>query len=84
MAPLLLQPARNVVPNLVYAETGANVVLNMVAGRVIYRNGRFTLIDETTTKREIESATARFVERVLNDPAVSELPIVRLTAAGLH
>jgi N-acyl-D-aspartate/D-glutamate deacylase len=41
LAPVLLRPARNLVANLVYAETGRNIVLSMVAGKVIYRDGRF-------------------------------------------
>jgi 5-methylthioadenosine/S-adenosylhomocysteine deaminase len=84
MAPVLLKPARNIVPNLVYAETGSNVVLNMVAGRVIYRNGAYTMIDEAATKRAVAEATQRFTDKVTADPAVNDLPIVQLTRAGLH
>ena len=46
MAPVVLHPARNIAANLVYAETGSNVRMTMVAGRVIYRDGVFTRIDE--------------------------------------
>ena len=48
MAPVVLHPARNIAANLVYAETGRNVRMTMVAGRVIYRDGVFTRIDERT------------------------------------
>ena len=84
MAPVLLEPARNIVPNLVYAESGSNVVLNMVAGRVIYRNGAYTLIDEAETKRQVAEAAKRFTDKVAADPDVNDLPIVQLTRAGLH
>jgi 5-methylthioadenosine/S-adenosylhomocysteine deaminase len=84
MAPVLLEPARNIVPNLVYAESGSNVVLNMVAGRVIYRNGEYTLIDEAATKQAVVAAAKRFTDKVASDPTVNDLPIVQLTRAGLH
>jgi 5-methylthioadenosine/S-adenosylhomocysteine deaminase len=84
MSPLLLSPARNIVPNLVYGETGANVVLNMVAGRVIYRNGHFTRIDEAETKLAVAAATKRFTDSVSADATVNELPIVQLTRNGFH
>lgn len=82
MSPVLLEPARNIVPNLVYAESGSNVVLNMVAGRVIYRDGTYTLIDESETKRQVAEAAKRFTDAVVADPTVNELPIVQLTRAG--
>ena len=84
MAPVLLEPARNIVPNLVYAESGSNVTLSMVAGRVIYRDRAFTLIDETETKRQVAAATQRFTDKVAADPTVNELPIVQLTRSGKH
>jgi 5-methylthioadenosine/S-adenosylhomocysteine deaminase len=84
MAPVLLEPARNIVPNLVYAESGSNVVLNMVGGRVIYRNGEYTLIDEAATKQAVVAAAKRFTDKVASDPTVNDLPIVQLTRAGLH
>jgi 5-methylthioadenosine/S-adenosylhomocysteine deaminase len=84
LAPVLLHPARNIVPNLVYGETGANVVLSMVAGRVIYRDGNFTMIDRAAINQQVAEATSRFTERVSADPAVMELPIVQLTTSGRH
>ena len=38
LAPVVLRSARNLTPNLVYAETAANVVMTMVAGQVIYQD----------------------------------------------
>jgi 5-methylthioadenosine/S-adenosylhomocysteine deaminase len=84
LAPVLLQPARNIVPNLVYGETGSNVVLSMVAGRVIYRDDDFTMIDQTVISRQIDEASRRFTDRVAADPDVLDLPIVQLTKSGKH
>jgi len=84
LAPLLLRPARNIVPNLVYAETGSNVVLSMVAGRVIYEQGEFTMIDRNAIMQDVKAATSRFTDRVAADPSVDALPIVELSRAGRH
>ncbi|MCO5222920.1 MAG: amidohydrolase family protein, partial [Thermomicrobiales bacterium] len=82
MAPVILNPARNMVANLVYAETGSNVRMTMVAGRVLYRDGVFTRIDERAVLRDAARAAARFEERLASDPVVRGLPISRLTERG--
>jgi hypothetical protein len=70
------------VPNLVYAETGANVRLTMVAGEVICRDGEFTRIDAPALLQEVVEAASRFERDVAADPAVQSLPIVELTRDG--
>ncbi|MGH2562397.1 MAG: amidohydrolase family protein [Thermomicrobiales bacterium] len=82
LAPVLLRPARNLVPNLVYAETGSNVVMTMVAGAVIYDHGRFTRIDADEVTARVVEATNRFEEAVAGDPLVGDLAIVELTNTG--
>jgi 5-methylthioadenosine/S-adenosylhomocysteine deaminase len=82
MAPVVLQPARNLVPNLVYAETGANVALSMVAGQVIYERGEFSHVDRDEVAAEVEAAVSRFEADAAADPAVQALPIVALTRDG--
>jgi 5-methylthioadenosine/S-adenosylhomocysteine deaminase len=82
MAPVVLHPARNIAANLVYAETGADVRMTMVAGRVIYRDGVFTRIDEQQILNDAVAATQRFERRLMTDPNLRELPIVQLTNDG--
>lgn len=82
MAPVVLHPARNIAANLVYAETGADVRMTMVAGRVLYRDGVFTRIDERQILIEAAAAARRFEERLMDDPVLGELPIVQLTNDG--
>ncbi len=41
LLPVLNDPLRNIVPNLVYAATGKEVDLVMVAGRVVCATGTF-------------------------------------------
>jgi hypothetical protein len=81
--PDLLRPARNLVANLVYAETGRNVVLSMVAGRVIYRDGRFANVDADQVRREVQAAADRLQQATAADERTRDLPIVDLTRRGL-
>jgi len=83
LAPVLLRPARNLVANLVYAETGRNVVLSMVAGRVIYRDGRFTSVDADQVRRDVQAAADRLQQATAADERTRDLPIVDLTRRGL-
>lgn len=82
MAPVVLHPARNIAANLVYAETGADVRMTMVAGRIIYRDGVFTRIDQSALLRDAAAAAQRFETRLLSDPSLCEIPIVQLTEHG--
>lgn len=82
LAPLLTRPARNIVPNLVYAETGSNVRLTMVAGNVIYRDGEYTNVDRHAVFAEATAAAARLQDAVAADPVTATLPIVELTREG--
>ena len=51
-APNLI-PCHDAAENLVYSATGANVVMNMARGRVIYRNGEFLTLDLERIKDEV-------------------------------
>lgn len=82
LAPVVLRPARNLAANLVYAETGAEVRLTMVAGRVIYRDGVFPRIDQEAYLRAAAEATSRFEDRLVADSNLAALPIVQLTDDG--
>jgi 5-methylthioadenosine/S-adenosylhomocysteine deaminase len=82
MAPVVLHPARNIAANLVYAESGSNVRMTMAAGRVLYRDGVFTRIDQQTILRDAAVAAQRFEDRLVADPNLDDLPIMRLTDDG--
>ena len=82
LAPVLLRPARNLVANLVYAETGRNVTLSMVAGKVIYRDGTFTNVNVNEVHSRLLEASERLQSAVAADPLTDALPIVQLTRDG--
>ena len=55
-----LTPLYNVVSHLVYAARGTDVVLSMVDGRLLMRNGTLLTIDETDLMKEM-AAIARTI-----------------------
>ncbi|WP_026896107.1 amidohydrolase family protein [Clostridiisalibacter paucivorans] len=46
MSPVFTIPMRNIVPNLVYSARGEEVVLSVVDGKIILKDGKITGIDE--------------------------------------
>lgn len=49
-----MQPAHNVVSNIVYAATGHETILTVVNGVELYRDGRFTQFDYEALKAELQ------------------------------
>lgn len=50
-----LIPCHNAISNTVYAANGADVVMTMVAGRILYENGEFKTIDIERAKRSVRA-----------------------------
>lgn len=57
-------PHTDVLNNLVYAANGADVVLTMVDGNVLYKDGEFLSIDIEKIKFEVEKRTKRIITEV--------------------
>lgn len=55
-----LIPSHDIVSNLVYSARGSDVIMNMVRGRIIYKDGEFLTIDLERAKREAERAASIF------------------------
>lgn len=53
IAPIYTNPMRNIVPNLVYAARGDEVVISMVAGKIIYENGTVLGLDESNIIKKV-------------------------------
>ena len=58
-----LQPDFDTVANIVFAAQSSDIVLNMIDGRVVYRNGEFLTLDK---ERVIYDANASF-QRILTE-----------------
>ena len=52
-----MQPIHNIAKNLVYAGTKQNVVMTMVAGKILYENGKFTTVDANEVYERAEKLT---------------------------
>lgn len=55
-----LIPCHNVISNLVYSARGSDVVMNMVRGKIIYRDGEFCTIDIERVKHDVRKAANIF------------------------
>lgn len=51
-----LTPCHDAMENLVYSARGSDVVLNMVRGKILYRNGFFSTIDMDRMKYHLKDA----------------------------
>jgi 5-methylthioadenosine/S-adenosylhomocysteine deaminase len=58
-----LTPCHEVVPALVYAARGSDVDMTIVGGRVVYEDGRCTLVDEAAVMSEARERATALVER---------------------
>ena len=69
---IYLKPVHNVLNNLVYSADGADVVLTMADGRVLYKDGEYTTLDIERITWECEKARKRIIG-VLTEQTVPEL-----------
>ena len=78
LSPVIMQPVRNVVPNLVYSAKGSEVELVMVDGRVLVEDFKVLSVDEKQVVRDAQEAVER-VCRAAQEP-FSKIPESRLHA----
>ncbi len=63
MMPVVKHPVRNYVPNLVYSARGSEVCRVMVAGRTLYRDGKFLTVDEVPLLDALAQRSGEFFSR---------------------
>lgn len=59
-----MHPVHNLLNNVVYAAAGSDIVLTMVDGKVLYKDGLYTTIDIEKTIFEAEAATAEILKQL--------------------
>jgi len=59
-----MHPVHNMANNLVYAASGSDIVLTMVDGNVVYKDGDFLTLDMERTIFEAEAATAKILSQL--------------------
>ncbi len=82
LSPVLEEPVRNLVPNLVYAASGHEVTHVMVAGRMVMRDRRILTVDEEEVRGEAQRRAQEVARRVAADPEARNLALLRPMAAG--
>jgi 5-methylthioadenosine/S-adenosylhomocysteine deaminase len=68
LSPVLTEPIRNIVPNLVYAGSGHEVKTVIVAGKVLVRDGEVLAADEAAIRAEAQEQGRALARRVAADP----------------
>lgn len=58
------QPCYDWLNNLVFSAQGSDVVLTMVDGRILYRDGEYTTLDVERVVREVESARRKILAQI--------------------
>ena len=68
LSPVLTEPVRNIVPNLLYAAHGDEVRMVMVAGKVLVRDRQVLTADEAAIRAEAQTQAEEVARRVAADP----------------
>ncbi len=76
LTPVLSEPIRNIVPNLVYAATGREVGLVMVAGRILVRDGCLLVADAGAVREDAQMMAEELAAAVGRDPIHHELALL--------
>ena len=82
LCPVLEDPVRNIVPNLVYAASGHEVRTSIVAGKVIMRDRRVLTVDEAAIRGEAQVQADAVSRRVAADPLHEGLALVAAMRQG--
>ena len=83
LSPVLLNPIRNIVPNLVYAGTGHEVKTVIVAGKVLVDDYQVLTVDEAAIRAEAQLQANLLEQRVSDDPNHKKMVLVDAMTAGL-
>lgn len=59
-----MHPVHNMLNNLVYSASGTDIVMTVVDGRILYKDGEYTNIDIEKTIYEAEKATAGILKQL--------------------
>lgn len=82
LVPALETPIRTIVPNLVYAATGREVVLSMVNGKILLRDGKALTMDEATIVAEAQAQAEIVATNVASDPVHRGMALLEAMTNG--
>lgn len=76
LLPIIDEPIRTLVPNLIYAGTGKEVQTMVVAGRVVMREREVLTLSEPEVRAEAQAHAQRIGARVAADPVHRDLALL--------
>jgi 5-methylthioadenosine/S-adenosylhomocysteine deaminase len=82
LSPVLMAPVRNIVPNLIYAATGREVVTVMVAGKILVQDGDVLTVDEDIIRANAQTHAEAVARRVAADPLHKGMALLMAMDAG--
>jgi 5-methylthioadenosine/S-adenosylhomocysteine deaminase len=82
LSPVLSDPIRNIVPNLVYAGSGHEVKTVMVAGQILVQDYQALTVDEAAIRAEAQAQAEAIDRRVAADPVHQELVLLEAMVRG--
>ena len=82
LSPVLEAPVRNIVPNLVYAASGREVKMVMVAGKILMRDGEVLTADEEAVRAEAQAQAEAVAQCVAADPVHKGMTLLEVMEAG--
>jgi 5-methylthioadenosine/S-adenosylhomocysteine deaminase len=80
--PIIDEPVRTLVPNLIYAGTGKEVQTMVVAGRMVMRDREILTLSESEVRAEAQAQAELIGRRVAEDPLHRELTLLTAMQAG--
>jgi 5-methylthioadenosine/S-adenosylhomocysteine deaminase len=82
LLPVIDEPVRTLVPNLVYAGTGKEVQTMVVAGRIVMRDREVLTLSESEVCAEAQRQAELVGKRVAEDPLHRDLSLLSAMQAG--
>ena len=78
LCPIVLNPIRNIVPNLVYSAKGSEVEAVIIDGKFIMEDGNILTVDEKQIVIEAHEAAQHIADCAKEDVSKSDTPIVKM------
>lgn len=82
LTPVLQDPIRNIVPNLVYAGSGHEVKTVIVAGRILVQDYQVLVVDEAQVREEAQVQAERVAAQVAADPVHQNMALLQPMEMG--
>lgn len=80
--PVIFEPIRNIVPNLVYAANGSEVETSIIDGEIVMENRRLTKVSEEQAIREANEAVRSMIRRSSRKILSHDTEMVKMMREG--